>query len=763
MFVLRLILFLSLAFPISSFGQGQEYKDIDLDYLYKKDELGVKPVAPYIPRTLQWSPEGHDLAYLVSSVTEAPHLVIYDPAKDATPYVVSPFAVHDAVIALASLPEGVSIAYQSERVDVPQDATAIKTVQWFQWRKLTNDLRLSVDGTRYVWDLNANLFKKETRPKLPEGETNDVKDSPNERFAAFTRADDIYVFDRDQNKEIRLTTDGGDGILNGKHSWVYWEEIHGRRSYRAFEWSPNNDRIAYLQYDEREVSIYPVTDFSEPAPKTREMRYPKTGTVNPNVRLGVVSLSSRETRWVDLGEPYEYICSVEWLPDGDAVAVQVLNRMQTQLRLIFVDLKTGQHKTILEENDDEWVTYYEGPFFLEESKRFLWFSERSGFRHLYLYTNEGKLVRQLTRGEWEVNPSPWGVTFGVDKKNKRAYFVANKEAPIEQHAYSVSLNGGAPRLLTGEPGSHHVTWSADYQFAIDDYSNTSTPRHVQIIDNRGRVVRVMGERTKSDYAPWRFNEKDIITIESPDGLVFFASLLKPFDFDSNKTYPVIVYVYGGPAGQVVQNRFTSAQDMAFVNQGYIYVGFDTRGTYGRGREWIEGIHKNAADKPLEDLEMLVAHLKMMPYVDGERIGIWGWSNGGFMACAAMLKKPWLFRAGAAVAPVTDWLLYDTIYTERYMGQPDENKDGYHDAAPIYFADGLEGALLLAHGVSDDNVHIQNIYSLIDALIEAEKEYDLYIYPQRAHGIGGNDRRFHLFQRIFEFFERELTPEPEIPE
>lgn len=748
-------LLILVAFSLAPFAQEQSFKDIDLDYLYKRDEAGVKPLTPHLPRSLQWSPEGHDLAYLVSAVTEAPHLVIYDPAEDATPYVVSPFAVHDAIIALASFPKGASIAVSKQCATVPDDATAIKKIDWFHWRKLTNDLRLSIEGKRYVWNFNNNLLNEETRPELPEGEKRDATDSPNERYAAYTRGDNIWAFDRDQKKEIQLTNDGGDGILNGRMSWVYWEEIHNRSSWRAFYWSPNNDRLAYLQFDERDVSVYPVTDFSKPVPKTREMRYPKTGTVNPTVRLGVVALSTRETRWVDLGEPYEYICSVEWLPDGETLAAQVMNRKQTMLRLLFVNLQTGECKTVLEETDDEWVSYHGKPYFLKKQDAFLWFSERSGFSHLYLYSNQGKLLRQLTRGEWDVDPNPWSTSFGVDEKNKRAYFVANKESPIEQRAYSVSFRGGAPRLLTKEPGLHNVNWSADHRFAVDTYSNTKTPRCIQIINHRGKTIRAMGERAPQDYAPWRIKSKEIVNIESPESLRYYASILKPFDFDPNKKYPVIVYVYGGPAGQVVQNRYTGAQDMAFVNQGYLYVGFDTRGTYGRGREWIEAIHKNAAEKPLQDLEMLVEYLKALPYVDGNRMGIWGWSNGGFMTCAAMLIKPGLFRAGAAVAPVTDWMLYDTIYTERYMGQPDENKDGYHNAAPVHFADGLQGSLLLAHGVSDDNVHIQNIYSLVDALIEANKEYKLYIYPQRAHGIGGDARRYHLFKRIFEFFDREL--------
>lgn len=738
----------------ASLSFADEKKDITLEWLYKKDEFNIKPVGVHLPRSLQWSPEGHQLAWLVSRVTEAPHFAIYDPAKDATPYLFSPFAIHDAIVALASMPSGVSIESTASRAAVPDDATAIKTIDWYQWREDKGDIRFHIDGKRYLWTPDDNLLSLEERPDLPEGEKNDIHDSDDERFAAYTRSNDLYVYDFVNRSEIRLTHDGSESVLNGRHSWVYWEEFHYRRSWRAFEWAPDNSAIAYLQYDESDVSRYPVTDFSKTVPETRNMAYPKAGTKNPTVRLGVVSLSSRDTRWIDLGEPYEYICGMKWTPDGE-LAIQVMNRDQRMLRLLFADPATGRSRVVLEESDEQWVFNHPGPFFFESREGFVWISERSGYRHFYLYDGDGELVRQLTEGPWDANPSKWGYSLSMDEEGRRLYFTAGVESPVERHGYSVSLNGGALRRLTEEPGMHSLDWSSDYRFAVNDYSSFDKPRVLQIIDRDGGVVRTMGEITPDDYEPYHIHGPELVSFENEDGLEFFARVLKPRDFDPNQRYPVIVYVYGGPAGQVVQHRFASPQDMAFVNRGFILVGFDTRGTEGRGREWIEAIYQNAADKPLDDLELLVEELKTWPYVDGDSIGVWGWSNGGYITCAAMTKRPGLFRAGAAVAPVTDFRLYDTIYTERYMGLPDDNKDGYEASDTTAFADQLEGALLLAHGVSDDNVHIQNIYKMVDALIEAEKDYELYVYPQRGHGIGGDERRYHLFSRILEFFETHL--------
>ncbi len=757
-------LYVCLAFagkPSLAEEEPDGWKDITLEWIYQKEKLGIPPIAPDQPHDLQWSTEGHLLAYLVSYATEAPHLVIYDPAQDATAFLISPSALHDAIIRLASQPEGASIAPTPAPRPFPQEATAIARIDGYEWLKKSGGLRLHVGGKRYMWDLKANRLREDVRPELPEGEKNDVTFSPNERYAAYTRANDLYVYDLEQKKELRLTHDGGGTILNGRMTWVYWEELHYRRSWRAFEWSPDSTAIAYLQFDEAGVSLYPVVDYSNPVPATRMMPYPKTGTKNPAVRVGVVPLSTRETRWIDLGEPYEYIAEMAWHPGGQILAIQTLNRAQTQLRLLFADPVRGTSRVILEENDPAWVNAHGGPYFLEKGKGFLWLSERTGYRHLYRYSEDGKKVKALTQGEWEVNPSLWEISLPIDEAKGRVFFNASKPSPLETQFYSVSLQGGKIHPLTREPGTHDLTFSSDRRFALDHFNSLSVPQRIQVLDDKGRIIRVLGERTMEDYAPYRINIPEIVELKNADGLTFYGSLLKPFDFDPNKRYPVILHMYAGPGGRVVANQFgnRSPLDMAMVNRGFLLFRFDPRGTTHRGRAWVNAIHRNACDIPLQDLRFAVEYLKSLPYVAGDRIGIWGWSNGGYMTCAAMTKLPGVFRAGAAVAPVTDWRLYDTIYTERYMGLPDENAEGYKASAPVNFAKQLEGALLLAHGVSDDNVHIQNIYSLVDALIEAEKNYELYVYPQRDHGIGGDDRQYHLFQRIVEFFEKELKPDP----
>ncbi|MGC9329696.1 MAG: S9 family peptidase, partial [Candidatus Hinthialibacter sp.] len=555
-------------------------------------------------------------------------------------------------------------------------------------------------------NLDDGVIKEEDeKHTLPGGSKDDITYSPNERYAAYTRGNNLFAYDTEQGKEIQLTHDGNASILNGKMTWVYWEELHYRRGYKAFYWSPNNDSLAYLQFDESSVSTYPVTDFSKPVPETRNMAYPKVGTKNPSVRLGVVSLSTRDTRWIDLGEPYEYIARVEWRPDGEVLAVQTLNRAQNRLTLLYADPYTGRSRIILEETDDAWVNAHGGPYYVDdEGGDFLWLSERSGYRHLYRYSHDGKKVKQLTKGEWEVNPSLWEVSVPIDKKNRRIFFTALKDAPLETHLYSVPFNGGRVQRLTNEPGNHQASFSEDMQYAVRYFTSLKTPYRIDVIDRRGKVIRTLGETTLEDYAPYQVQIPELVEIKSPEGITYYGRILKPYDFDPGKKYPTIVYMYGGPAGQVVGNHFVSDTDLAMVNRGFVLFSFDTRGTAGRGREWINAIHRNACDIPLQDLQFAKEYLQTIPYVDADHLGIWGWSNGGYMTCCAMLKIPGTFQAGAAVAPVTDYHLYDTIYTERYMGLPDENLEGYKESSAVNFADGLQGKLMIAHGVSDDNVH-----------------------------------------------------------
>ena len=737
-------------------------KKIDLEYIYKKSERGIPPVNSSLPRAFQWSPAGHLLAYLVSFATEAPNLVVYDPARDATAFAVTPVSLHRAVIALASASQGVPLSSVTLIKPFPEGATNVLQIDRFEWIDKPMGLRLHAGGKRYDCDAATQLLREATipEPALPEGEKNDLTYSPNRRYAAYTRAHNLYVFDTMENKEIPLTTDGSDTLLNGRLSWVYWEELFNRSSWRGFYWSPNNREIAYLQSDESGLTTYPVIDFTNPAPSTRVTRYPKAGTKNPLVRLGVVSLSSRETRWIDLGEPYEYIARVSWTPDGKSLVVQALNRKQNKLSLLFADPRSGQCRRILQETDSEYVNVHNDPMFIRNGREFLWFSERSGYRHLYRCPIDGKHVTPITHGEWEVNFNLWegNKPLPMDPKHRRVYFQAGYPSPLELQFYSVSFNGGRLRRYTHEPGNHRVTPATDFAYLLDSWSSVSVPQKIQVLNDQGDVIRVLGETTFAHYLPYELRAPELVEFTGPSSDRFYGSILTPPDFDPNQKYPVIFNIYGGPAGQIVTNTPPSPMDMAFVNRGYILFSMDNRGTPGRGLDWLQATYGHFGGKELEDFRAGVEFLKTRPGVDPDRIGIWGWSQGGYLTCCAMLMSPGLFHAGAAVAPVTDWKLYDTIYTEHYMGLPEQNPDGYHDGSPVHFADQLQGSLFLAHGISDDNVHIQNTYRLADALNKAAKPYHLYVYPEKDHGIPGDPDQFHLFSMLLQFFDSELGVE-----
>lgn len=751
-----------------------ETKDVSLEWIYKKEDLEIDDPGDALPYGFRWSPKGHLLAFRQDTDQHDTILVVLDPESPDNRIVLTAAQVDQALEQLDESTDGVSpegrldfatataVAPDEEEPDTENEEEKEEeeeeaSIQRPSWLEEQNRLRFSYDKRRLQFDPIGYRILPDPDPELPDAEGENLERSPNDRYAAYTRDNDLYVFDFENAKELRLTDSGSETVLNGKFPWVYWEELMWRRTYRAFWWRPQADAIAFLQFDEGGISTYPITDFSDPVPTTHTQKYPKVGTKNPTVRLGIVGLSARETRWVDLGEPHEYIIFVDWLPDGSALSVQTLNRPQNRLQLYLVDPLTGRGEKVIEETRDTWVDVFEPPRFVEGRDEFLWLSERTDFRHLYLYTDRGRGSRALTSGSWVVaQPGFGGRSLFLDSERRRVYFRSTQVSPTERHVYSVSLNGGKPRRLTKDPGTHSLNFSKDGAFWIDSWSNSDVTRRIDLLDPDGRRVARLGEVLPDDYAPYRLAKPEFVTIPGEDGMTFHASLLKPFDFDPDKRYPVVAYVYGEPAGQVVQNTSRSAFDTVLVNHGFLVFRFDARGTPGRGRPWLDPIYRNQTELPMEDWRAGVAWLKGLPYVDGDRLGVWGWSGGGTMTLNLMLRTPGLFHAGAAVAAVTDKRLYDTIYTERYLGVLDDNEEGYEASSPLFAADQLEGELLIAHGISDDNVHVQNAYNLIEALSEAEKDYQLYLYPQKRHGIGG-DVQFHLFERILDFFESALAP------
>lgn len=755
------------------FGAPQaERRDpvVDLDWIYKKDELGLKPVERFLPQGFQWSPSGHWLYFEQPTPQHGVVGALVDPLSEDSWTVIRFSDLSDAVRAAqeAGASELIPDLQWSDvrrpaasvyPVDgeVDEDSDDSEGLPEFRWLEDENLLRFQFGGAGYELDpedLSIRFAERSVSPDNVDGEL--LARSTSERYVAYVRDRDLYVTDLVDDRENRLTSAESSTIINGKFPWVYWEELMWRSSYQAYEWSPDESRIAFFQFDVAGVDRYPITDYATPNPKTEFQIYPKAGSKNPSVRLGVVSLSSRETRWVDLGAPSEYLIHITWKPDGSGFYVQSLNRDQNHLRLYEVDPELARGEILLEERSETWVSAYNMPIPLPDSS-FLWLSDRSGFTALERVTNRGRTRDQITPLGWQVDRRGFGSrNVFVNTQRGEVVFSARRPTPLDRTVYSVPINGAKPvTRITGKQGTHRVDFSADGEAAVNTWTQRETPSQIDLIARDGSVIETLGKIMPEDYRPYRFGVPETITFKTDEGVQLYGSLLKPLDFDSEKKYPVIAYVYGEPAGQVVRDQFVDTWDQTLANEGFLVFRFDGRGSAGRGREWIESIYRDQLTVPMADWRMAVDELRSMPFVDGERMGVWGWSGGGTMTLNLMLREPGLFQAGASVAAVTDKRYYDTIYTERYLGRPQENPDGYRLSSPIHAADQLEGALLIAHGLSDDNVHPQNAFQLVDALNAANKAYEFYLFPQRGHGIGGQENRLALYSRILEFFKREL--------
>jgi dipeptidyl-peptidase-4 len=453
---------------------------------------------------------------------------------------------------------------------------------------------------------------------------------------------------------------------------------------------------------------------------------------------------------MDIGENTDiYIARVNWLTDSKHVAIQRLNRQQTVLDLLIADATNGQSRAALNETDQYWININNDLHFLKDGKRFLWSSERSGYRHLYLYDLEGKQLAQITKGEWEVS-----AVDAVDEGKALVYFTGTAKSPLERHLYRVSLDGSAISRITIHNGTHGVNISPDASAFVDTYSDVMTPPRQDIDRADGSLLRVVNENKVTELAEFRLSTPQFLSVKAHDGMPLNAVMTKPPDFDASKKYPVLIFTYGGPHAQVVVNawgRNTALWNQLMAQKGYIIFSLDNRGSGGRGHLFEEPIHYRLGAQELSDQLDGVRYLKSLSYVDGERIGIWGWSYGGHMTLHAMFEAAGEFKAGFAGGPVTDWHFYDSIYTERYLGLLPQNEHGYRESSPIDKAAGLKGKLLIAHGTGDDNVHFANTLSLINELIETGKYAEVMPFPGRGHGVSDPPARKVLMNRVTQFF------------
>jgi len=578
--------------------------------------------------------------------------------------------------------------------------------------------------------------------------------SPDGSRIAFAKNGDVYWLDL-ASGVVRRVTDRGykKYLLNGVADWVYEEELDVER---AYWWSPDGAHISFLQFDETPVGVVPITGDAIPYPDLEHQWYPKAGTANPVVRLGVVGLDGGEPRWIDTGEGDFYLPRAGWTPSG-MVWVQRLNRDQNVLDLMVADPTTGRVRTLVTDTDPAWINVRDDLVFLDDG-RFLWTSERAGWRHIYLYGPDGTLEKRLTSGEWQIEK-----VYGVDGDQNTAFFQGNLGDPRQRHLYRVGLAGGEVATLGNEPrGTHSGALSPDGTLLVDQWSTHDTPPRADLVTADGEVLRRLWE-SGAELAAWDLLPVEPGSITSTDGTELFTLLVRPRDFDPARRYPVVLYVYGGPHSQGTADHWNSAIHNTyrlFAEMGIATFLVDNRGTWGRGHAFETVVHRRLGEYEVADNLDAAGWLTSQPWVDPDRIAVYGGSYGGYMTLLLMLKAPDVFRAGIAYAPVTDWRLYDTIYTERYMDTPQDNPEGYTLSAPLEYAENLSGALLLAHGAMDNNVHLQNTLQLIGKLAAANKTFEFMIYPRTRHGIRRSRFAPHFHRLKIDFLKRNLLDNPE---
>ena len=609
----------------------------------------------------------------------------------------------------------------------------------------------------YLLDILNQNYRRITDT---ESEEKAARFSPDGKKISFVRDSDIYVYDLRTKREKRITFNGSETNLNGTLSWVYWEEIFGRQDI-GYWWSDDSKALAFLNTDESQVTKMHYVHWKPAEPELITQRYPKAGTKNPEVKLGIIELENLKLKWVDLG-PYEYLCRVKWLPGSERLSVQTMNRAQTELDLFFVDRSSGKNvKKILTESDTGWVNITDDLYFLDES--FIWQSERNGFAHLYQFSYDGKLLSQITDGNWALRSS--GGTFwmrqsvvSIDEENKKVYYTAMKESSIERHLYSSSFDGKSLEKISGPSGVHKIYFNEPGSMYLDVYSDSDSPPTLVIHNKQGSVLHTLVDERPEIISDYNLQTPELFTIPTSDGFMMPAQILKPKGFNPSKKYPVIFHVYGGPSAPTVFDRWQGNSlffDNMLLQQGYLIVKFDHRASTAISKK-LENHVLNAMSGPIERKDIVdgIKWLKSQSYTDANRFGVWGWSGGGSFTLNMMTNTE-EFKAGVSVAPVTDWHYYDTKWTEFAMKRPLDNPDGYEKTSFIKTAKNLHGSLLLVHGTYDDNVHPQNSWHFIDELVKENIQFDMMFYPMRKHGIADDEARIHLYTKMLNFWKLNL--------
>jgi dipeptidyl-peptidase-4 len=684
------------------------------------------------PRSLNWIDDGNRYSYITTNdSTKREEIRSFDPKtkKDA-------------------------LVFDGKGITFP-DTNAPFAYRSFQWAHDSKHIvfqsnfrkiyRRSGISDYYVYSLEDKALKVGAR----DARTAEL--SPDGSMVGYEREGNMYVYDFATKSEAQLTKDATEQIFNGHYDWVYEEEFGQGQ---AWNWSPDSKHIAYWQFDESPVPLIQISNFEGLHNTWEKIPSPQVGDPNPHVRIGVLDVKTHENIWLDPGEQGDfYIPRIYWTSEPNTLAMLVLNRAQNDLKLFFFDVTNGERKLIFEEKNDTWVAifnFYTGVndmmFFPEKVHEFFWVSDRSGYYQIYRYNYDGKLVNRVTNGAWDVIK-----VLQIDPKKETIYYTSAEASPLEEQLYSIEFNGKRAKRLSKAAGQHRFDMSPNCRYYVDSYSSTTQPRQVELWNTSGTMVKQLENNASvtkymesHEYAP-----KKLFSFTTSDGAKLDASMIKPIGFDPEKKYPVILAIYGGPESHSVYNSFTSSGwDQWLAQQGYIIVDVNNRGNANYGSAFMKVTYKNLGYWESHDFVETAHYLATLPYVDATKMAIMGTSYGGYSTVYTMLAHPGVFKVGMANSPVTDWRLYDDVYTERYMGLLPENEKDYVKSSAITYADSLKGKLLIVHSMMDDNVHPINTMQLLTALTNAGKDADVRIFPPGAHGAVYNMQSAFLLFKIY---------------
>ncbi len=690
---------------------------------FKTFEEAMGGVRPFYgksgPSNVNWINDGEAYSFTETNSEGAQIIKTYNPKSDTE-----------------------NVVFSTKGLTIPNTEEAFEYVS-FQWSDDSQYLLFQANF-RPVWRRSGisdyyyySIADKTLSLVAKDAQTAEL--SPNGKKVGYERGGDLFVFDLSGKEETQLTNDAEEGFYNGRFGWAYEEEFGLAQ---AWEWSHDSEYIAFWQSDEREVPVFQMTDYQGVRKEWIKVPYPQVGDTNPTVKIGVINIAQKSKEWMQVPLNEGYIPRIYWTAEKAKLAVMQMNRAQTEMRLYMADANSGTTNLILEETSDAWIDVFDFfagimhyTFFPKDTKEFFWITDKGGYAHLYRYDYNGKLLNQVTNGNWEVV-----FVHSVDSKKKKIYYSSTEDAPVERQLYVVNFNGKGKKKLTEQRGNHAIDMAPEATYFIDRFSNINTPTKVELRAANGKLVKSIEENATVNEALSNINfvMPELSQFTNRHGDKIDISIYKPVGFEADKEYPMVLDVYGGPGAQSVYDQWgVSAWHQYLAHNGYVVLQVNNRGGGGYGREFEKIVYKNLGHAEGEDFADAAKYMVGQGYVDANKIAIRGHSYGGYMSSFAILNHPDVFKVALVGAPVTDWRLYDSIYAERYMGLEDDNEEGYISSAPTTYAKNLKGHMFIAHSTMDENVHVQNTFQLVKALIDNGKDHDLKIFPPGAHGVAYN--------------------------